>query len=217
MKNREDLISRLMDNGYIKTEKVKEAMLKVPREEFMTPEAKSLAYIDRPIPLKHGQTISAPHMVAIICEKLSLEPGMNVLEIGTGFGYNAAVIAELLGPNGHVYTIERIKSLKETAEQNLMRTGYSKNVTVIHGDGTKGYPEKAPYDRIYATASAPKVPEPLKNQLKLGGRLLTPVGQDSSYQELQCIVRTGEDEYRSYNLGGVVFVPMIGEHGWPED
>jgi len=217
MKNREDLISRLMDNGYIKTEKVKEAMLKVPREEFMTPEAKSLAYIDRPIPLKHGQTISAPHMVAIICEKLSLEPGMNVLEIGTGFGYNAAVVAELLGPNGHVYTIERIKSLKETAEQNLMRTGYSKNVTVIHGDGTKGYPVKAPYDRIYATASAPKVPEPLKNQLKLGGRLLTPVGQDSSYQELQCIVRTGEDEYRSYNLGGVVFVPMIGEHGWPED
>jgi protein-L-isoaspartate(D-aspartate) O-methyltransferase len=217
MKNRKDLVSKLMDNGYIKTGKVKKAMLNVPREEFMTAETKSLAYLDRPIPLKHGQTISAPHMVAIICEKLSLEPGMNVLEIGTGFGYNAAVVAELLGPNGHVYTIERIKNLKETAEQNLMRTGYSKNVTVILGDGTKGYPEKAPYDRIYATASAPKVPEPLKKQLKLGGRLLTPVGEDSSYQELQCIVRTDENEYRSYNLGGVVFVPMIGEHGWPED
>ena len=216
-KNRKDLILKLKDNGYIKTEKVKEAMLNVPREEFMTPETKSLAYIDRPIPLKRGQTISAPHMVAIISEKLSLEPGMKVLEIGTGFGYNAAVIAELLGPEGHVYTIERIESLKETADQNLKRTGYSKNVTVIWGDGTKGYPDQAPYDRIYATASAPKVPEPLKSQLKIGGRLLAPVGQDSSYQELQCIVRISENEYKSYNLGGVIFVPMIGEHGWPED
>jgi protein-L-isoaspartate(D-aspartate) O-methyltransferase len=215
--NRNDLILKLKDNGYIKTEKVKEAMLNVPREEFMTPETNSLAYIDRPIPLKRGQTISAPHMVAIISEKLSLEPGMKVLEIGTGFGYNAAVIAELLGPEGHVYTIERIESLKETADQNLKRTGYSKNVTVILGDGTKGYPDQAPYDRIYATASAPKVPEPLKSQLKIGGRLLAPVGQDSSYQELQCIVRISENEYKSYNLGGVIFVPMIGEHGWPED
>jgi len=217
MKNRKDLVLKLKDMGHIKTEKVKEAMLNVPREEFMTPETKSLAYIDRPIPLKRGQTISAPHMVAIISEKLSLEPGMKVLEIGTGFGYNAAVIAELLGPEGHVYTIERIESLKETADQNLKRTGYSKNVTVIWGDGTKGYPDQAPYDRIYATASAPKVPEPLKSQLKIGGRLLAPVGQDSSYQELQCIVRISENEYKSYNLGGVIFVPMIGEHGWPED
>lgn len=216
-KNRKDLILKLKDNGYIKTEKVKDAMLNVPREEFMTPETKSLAYIDRPIPLKRGQTISAPHMVAIISEKLSLETGMKVLEIGTGFGYNAAVIAELLGPEGHVYTIERIESLKETADQNLKRTGYSKNVTVILGDGTKGYPEQAPYDRIYATASAPKVPEPLKSQLKIGGRLLAPIGQDSSYQDLQCIVRISENEYKSYNLGGVIFVPMIGEHGWPED
>jgi protein-L-isoaspartate(D-aspartate) O-methyltransferase len=216
-KNRKDLILKLKDNGYIKTEKVKDAMLNVPREEFMTSETKSLAYIDRPIPLKRGQTISAPHMVAIISEKLSLEPGMNVLEIGTGFGYNAAVIAEILGPEGHVYTIERIESLKETADQNLKRTGYSKNVTVILGDGTKGYPEQAPYDRIYATASAPKVPEPLKSQLKIGGRLLAPIGQDSSYQDLQCIVRISENEYKSYNLGGVIFVPMIGEHGWPED
>jgi protein-L-isoaspartate(D-aspartate) O-methyltransferase len=215
-KNRKDLILKLKDNGYIKTEKVKEAMLNVPREEFMTPETKSLAYIDRPIPLKRGQTISAPHMVAIISEKLSLEPGMKVLEIGTGFGYNAAVIAELLGSEGHVYTIERIKSLKEAADQNLKRTGYSKNVTVILGDGTKGYPEQAPYDRIYATASAPKVPEPLISQLKIGGRLLAPIGQDSSYQDLQCIVRISENDYKSYNLGGVIFVPMIGEHGWPE-
>jgi len=216
MNNQRDLVQTLWDMNYIKSEKVKKAMLNVPREEFMTPETRDLAYLDRPLPLKHGQTISAPHMVAIICEQLSLKPGMNVLEIGTGFGYNAAVVAEIVGPKGHVYTIERIEALKERAEQNLTKTGYS-NVTVIYGDGTGGYPEKAPYDRIYATASAPKIPEPLKDQLKVGGRLLTPVGDDPAYQELVCIVRKGKAEFESYNLGGVVFVPMIGKHGWPEE
>ena len=216
MKDRKRLVSKLSEMGYINSEIVKDAMIKVPREEFMTPETKNYAYLDRPIPLKNGQTISAPHMVAIICEKLGLEKGMNVLEIGTGFGYNAAVVAEIIGPEGHVYTIERIENLKKTAEQNLNRTGYSKNVSVILGDGTNGYNEQAPYDRIYATASAPKIPEPLKKQLKIGGRLITPIGHDSSVQELLCLTRINENDYKSYNLGGVVFVPMIGEHGWPE-
>jgi protein-L-isoaspartate(D-aspartate) O-methyltransferase len=215
-KNREDLVSNLSARGYIKTDEVKNAMIKVPREEFMTSETQNYAYLDRPIPLENGQTISAPHMVAIICEKLSLQKGMKILEIGTGFGYNAAVVAEILGPEGHVFTIERIENLKIIAEQNLKRTGYSKNVTVIMGDGTKGYEEESPYDRIYATASAPEVPEPLKNQLKIGGRLLTPVGRDLSVQELLCLERVSDNDYKSYNLGGVVFVPMIGEHGWPE-
>lgn len=216
MNDRKRLVSKLSEMGYINSEIVKDAMIKVPREEFMTPETKNYAYLDRPIPLKNGQTISAPHMVAIICEKLGLEKGMNVLEIGTGFGYNAAVVAEIIGPEGHVYTIERIENLKKTAEQNLNRTGYSNNVSVILGDGTNGYNEQAPYDRIYATASAPKIPEPLKKQLKIGGRLITPIGHDSSVQELLCLTRINENDYKSYNLGGVVFVPMIGEHGWPE-
>jgi protein-L-isoaspartate(D-aspartate) O-methyltransferase len=215
-KNREDLVSNLLNRGYVKTKPVEDAMKKVPREEFMTPETKSYAYLDRPIPLQDGQTISAPHMVAIICEILALKKGMQVLEIGTGFGYNAAVVAEIIGPEGHVYTIERIENLKNIAEQNLRRTGYSENVTVIFGDGTKGYEEKSPYDRIYATASAPKIPEPLKTQLQIGGRLLSPIGRDTSVQELLCLKRINENEYKSYNLGGVVFVPMIGEHGWPE-
>jgi protein-L-isoaspartate(D-aspartate) O-methyltransferase len=215
-KNREDLVSKLLEMGYIQTDIVKEAMNKVPREEFMTPETKNFAYLDRPIPLEQGQTISAPHMVAIICEKLALEKGMNVLEIGTGFGYNAAVVSEIIGAEGHVYTIERIEKLKNIAEQNLRRTGYGDRVTVIYGDGTNGYEKKSPYDRIYATASAPKIPEPLKKQLKIGGRLLTPIGRNTSVQELLCLSRVALDEYKSYNLGGVVFVPMIGEHGWPE-
>ncbi len=209
-------MERLLNYGYIKSEKVKKAILKVPREEFIPPENKQYAYIDQPLPIGKGQTISAPHMVAIICEKLALKKGMQVLEIGTGFGYNAAVVSEIIGPKGHVYTIERIEKLKNIAEQNLKRTGYSDNVTIIYGDGTKGYEEKSPYDRVYATASAPKIPEPLKKQLKIGGRLLTPIGLDTSVQELLCLSRVGEDDYKSYNLGGVVFVPMIGEHGWPE-
>ncbi len=212
---REELVERLLNYGYLKSEKVKKAILKVPREEFIPPENKQYAYIDQPLPIGKGQTISAPHMVAMICEKLDLKEGMKVLEIGSGFGYNAAVVAEIIGPNGHLFTTERIEYLAKTAEENLKRTGYN-NVTVFHIDGTKGYPEEAPYDRIYGTASAPKIPEPLKEQLKVGGRLLTPIGSDSAFQELICLVRLSENEFKSYNLGGVVFVPMIGEHGWPE-
>lgn len=213
---RKDLVEKLFNQGYINTEKVKEAMLKVPREEFMPAENSSYAYLDRPFSIGNGQTISAPHMVAIIAEKLELTDGMNILEIGTGLGYNAAVVAEVVGKKGHVYTIERIPSLVKKSRENLKKTGYSDRVTVIEGDGTIGYPNKAPYDRIYGTASAPKIPEPLKEQLKTGGKLIIPMGSDY-YQELVSVMRITDDEYQTRNLGGVVFVPMIGKHGWPED
>ena len=190
-------------------------MLKVPREQFMPQGSFYQAYADRPFPIGKGQTISAPHMVAIIAERLDLEGGMNILEIGTGWGYNAAVVAEVVGRKGHIYTVERIPELAAKARENLEKTGYSKLVTVIEGDGTLGYPEKAPYDRIYGTASAPKIPEPLKEQLKIGGKLIVPMGSDY-FQDLVSMVRVSEDEYQAQNLGGVVFVPMIGEHGWPE-
>ncbi|MCC7558895.1 MAG: protein-L-isoaspartate O-methyltransferase [Methanobacterium sp.] len=212
---RKDLVKKLFNQGYINTEKVKEAMLKVPREEFMPPENSSYAYLDRPFPIGKGQTISAPHMVAIIAEKLELTDGMRILEIGTGLGYNAAVVAEIAGNEGHVYTIERIPALVEKSRENLNKTGYSDRVTVIEGDGTIGYPDKAPYDRIYGTASAPKIPEPLKKQLKIGGKLIMPMGSDY-YQELVLVMRISDDDFQTRNLGGVVFVPMIGKHGWPE-
>jgi protein-L-isoaspartate(D-aspartate) O-methyltransferase len=214
---REKLVENLWNHGYITQENVKQAMIKVPREEFMPLEVRPYAYIDRPLPLGEGQTISAPHMVAIIAEKLELEDGMKVLEIGTGFGYNAAVTAEIIGKKGHVYTIERIESLALKARENLQKTGYIETVIVIIGDGTHGYPEEAPFDRIYATASAPKVPEPLKEQLKIGGTLLTPIGSDHYFQELVSLKRVSEDDYQMKKLGGVAFVPMIGEYGWPED
>lgn len=216
-KEREKLVDKLSRNGYIKTDQVKNAMLFVPREEFIPPENRRYAYIDQPLPIGKGQTISAPHMVAMICETLDLKRGMKILEIGSGFGYNAAVVAEIIGPEGHLFTTERIESLAKSARDNLKRTGFDQCVTVLHTDGTKGLKEEAPFDRIYATASAPKIPEPLKEQLKIGGRLLTPIGSRNHFQELICIVRLSENEYDSRKLGGVAFVPMIGKHGWPEE
>ena len=216
-KEREELVDKLSRNGYIKTDQVKNAMLFVPREEFIPPENRRYAYIDQPLPIGKGQTISAPHMVAMICETLDLKRGMKILEVGSGFGYNAAVVAEIIGPEGHLFTTERIESLAKSARDNLKRTGFDQCVTVLHTDGTKGLKEEAPFDRIYATASAPKIPEPLKEQLKIGGRLLTPIGSRNHFQELICIVRLSENEYDSRKLGGVAFVPMIGKHGWPEE
>ena len=214
---KEDMIKKLLEYGVIKTEKVRRAMSIVPREEFIPNEKRFFAYIDRPLPLREGQTISAPHMVAIICEELELEEGMNVLEIGTGFGYNAAVVSEIMNKKGNVYSIERLKSLFKTANKNLKRTGYEKNVDLILGDGTLGYEKEAPYDRIYGTAGAPYIPEPLKKQLKVGGKLLIPVGETSTFQTLICITKESKNEFKQISLGDVTFVPMIGEYGWDEE
>jgi protein-L-isoaspartate(D-aspartate) O-methyltransferase len=213
---RKALINQLVDNGYIKTEKVKRAMLEVPREEFVPIASRDYAYQDRPLSIGKSQTISAPHMVAIIAENLDLKKGMKVLEIGTGYGYNAAVISEIIGTQGHIYSIERINELADKAEENLHKTGYSDKITVIRGDGTRGYPDKAPYDRIYATASAPKIPAPLIDQLKIGGFLLSPIGTDHFFQELVLCIKISKNEFKTKRMGGVAFVPMIGEHGWPE-
>ncbi len=214
---RKNLVERLQSSGYIKTDKVKKAMETVPREEFIPEQVKQYAYVDQPLPIGEGQTISAPHMVAIICEELQIDEGMNILEIGTGFGYNAAVVAEIVGKNGHVYSIERLPALADTARDNLRRTGYSDRVSVIVADGTTGFEEEAPFDRIYVTAGAPDIPEPLKKQLKVGGKLLAPVGQSDYTQELFCVEKKVEGKYKVRSLGGVAFVPLIGKHGWPED
>jgi protein-L-isoaspartate(D-aspartate) O-methyltransferase len=211
------MVENLWNNGYLHSQKVKEALQRVPREEFVPEDKRSYAHMDTPLPIGKGQTISAPHMVASLCEEMDLEPGMKILEIGTGYGYNAAVVAEIIGEEGHVYTIERIESLALKARDNLKRTGYDKRVTIVLADGTQGYPEEAPFDRIYATASAPRVPEPLKTQLIIGGKLLSPVGSDHYFQELVAVIRISEDEYETKELGGVAFVPMIGKHGWPDD
>ncbi|UEC43059.1 MAG: Protein-L-isoaspartate O-methyltransferase [Methanothrix sp.] len=192
------------------SERVIEAMERVPREFFVPRSIRHTAYEDRPLPIGEGQTISAPHMVAMMCDVLEIAGGMKVLDVGTGSGYHAAVIADLVGPEGHVYSIERIPELVFFAKKNLEAAGV-KNVTVLQGDGSRGLPEYAPYDRINVAATAPKIPEPLKEQLKVGGKLVIPVG--SCYQELVLVERTQEG-FELEHHGGVVFVPLVGDHGF---
>ena len=187
------------------------AMSRVPREMFLPDLLQSRAYDDTPLPIGRGQTISAPHMVAIMCTILELQPGMNVLEVGGGSGYHAAVMAELIRPGGWVYSVERIAELAEEARSNLARAGVE-NVTVIHSDGSLGLPEHAPYDRISVAATAPSIPEPLKQQLKSGGRMVLPVGEDS--QELYLVTR--KNGFSVERKMGVIFVPLIGQEGFKE-
>ena len=197
---RDRIVASLVRRGYVSSSRVEEAMKRVPREEFLPEDMRDEAYVDSPLPIGEGQTISAPHMVAIMVEQLELKPGHKVLEIGAGSGYHAAVCAEVVAPEGHVYTIERISSLATFAEANLKKTGYSKLVTVIFGDGTKGLPDYAPFDRIFVAAAAPDVPSPLLEQLADHGKMLVPVG-GRYLQDLIRVERKGRS-FTMANLGG---------------
>jgi len=194
----------------IRDERVLDAMAHVPRHEFVSLEYRDEAYEDHPIAIGEGQTISQPFVVADMLEALALRPEDVVLEIGTGSGYETAVLAELVRM---VYSIERIASLAERARAVLQRLGY-KNVTVVHGDGSQGLPEAAPFDAIVVSAAAPHVPKPLMDQLRDGGRLVIPVGSGFA-QELQLVRKIG-DKSTVLCLDGVRFVPLIGRDGFRE-
>jgi protein-L-isoaspartate(D-aspartate) O-methyltransferase len=214
---RKRLIEALISAGYLKNSKVIRALLSVPRELFVPEELREYAYVDSPLPIGYKQTISAVHMVAIMTEELDPEPGDIVLEVGTGSGYQAAVLAEIVARQdpmhrGHVYTIERIPELAEFAKRNLAKAGYIDHVTVLVGDGTLGYPEKAPFNKIIVTAAAPTVPPPLIEQLAENGRLVIPVG-DLYMQRLLIVERRGGKLYKKWGIE-CVFVPLIGEYGW---
>jgi len=204
--NRDQLLKSLA--GSVR-DSVLSAMAAVPREVFVPEGLAGQAYDDTPLPIGCRQTISAPHMVAIMCDLLDLEAGMTVLEVGGGSGYHAAVMAVLVGPQGHIYSLERISELVSSARRNLEKAGIS-NVTVIEGDGSLGLPEHAPYDRISVAAAAPRVPQALQEQLKPGGRMVLPVGSD--YQRL--LVVTRKNGFFVEEKMGVIFVPLIGEQGY---
>lgn len=218
---RKELVQHLINRRVLKKKEVIDAMLKVPRHKFLPNEAVSTAYIDSPVSIGLGQTISAPHMNAMMCELLDLKEGDKILEIGTGSGYHAALCAEIIAPTnsnnpGHVYTIERHKKLAERARKSLKDAGYAHNVTVIYGDGTLGYSKEAPYDKILVTAASPKkIPQPLKDQLKEGGIICIPAGSREFGQNLYLIQKQGK-EYKVDKITGVRFVSLIGKHGWPE-
>jgi protein-L-isoaspartate(D-aspartate) O-methyltransferase len=191
---------------------VLDAMRIVPREAFVAERLKPFAYEDGPLPIEEGQTISQPFIVAVMTDAVRPKPGDRALEIGTGSGYGAAVLSRIAA---EVYTIERLAGLAESARRRLADLGYG-NVHVLHGDGTLGWPEHAPYNAIVVTAGGPKVPPPLLDQLAVGGRLVMPVGSASRFQRLVLVTRKAVDGYDYEDLEEVAFVPLIGAEGWPE-
>jgi protein-L-isoaspartate(D-aspartate) O-methyltransferase len=197
--------SQLAARG-IRCPKVLGAMSTVPREAFVPEHLRELAYDDSPLPIGWEQTISQPHVVALMIEELGLRGGEKVLEIGAGSGYAAAVLGQIAG---NVHAVERIRELADRASDTLRALGYD-NVEVRHGDGTLGWPERAPFDAIIVAAAAREVPEPLKQQLKVGGRLVIPVGRNAHYQQLECVTRVSEIRFSEEKLVGVRFVPLIG-------
>jgi protein-L-isoaspartate(D-aspartate) O-methyltransferase len=187
--------------------RVLQAFLAVPRHEFVPERHRGQAYRDTPLPIGEGQTISQPYMVASMTQAAGIEPGHRVLEIGTGSGYQAAILAEM---GASVFSVDRIASLAETARRVLDRLGYPVSIRV--GDGTLGWPEEAPFDRILVTAGAPSLPEPLPKQLLEGGRLIIPL-EDGYSQVLQIVSRTAEG-FEQKRGERCTFVPLIGRHGW---
>lgn len=214
-KKRQQMVQSLKERGYIESPSVEKAFRKVPREKFVPSKVEHEAYADRPLPIGQGQTISAPSMIAIMLEVLQAKSGQKVLEIGTGSGYNAALLAEIVGPEGEIYTIERLGSVSKTGRRNLRETGYDW-VDVIVGDGTKGYEEEAPWDRILVTACAPEVPEPLVDQLGISGKIAAPVGSHYMSQTLTVVEKIDEGKTKVHKHGGCAFVPLVGEYGWEE-
>ena len=209
IEKRKTLVQNLIYEGRILSDLVKKAFLKTPRELFLPDHLKKYAYVDTPLEIGKGQTISAPHMVAIMCEELDIKPGQKILEIGAGSGYHAGVVANMVGEKGHIYSIERFTELAEKAKENLKKANI-KNVKIEIGDGSVGFLKYAPYDRIYVTCGAPNIPKPLINQLKDPGKLLIPVGNTICNLIL---LEKKNKKTSTFNRGGCAFVPLVGKYG----
>jgi protein-L-isoaspartate(D-aspartate) O-methyltransferase len=209
---REDMVRRQIAARGVRDRRVLEAMRAVPREAFVPERLAEFAYDDAPLPIGEEQTISQPYVVALMLEGLELEPGDKVLEIGAGSGYAAAVLSRVAR---EVWAIERHESLARQARARIERLGYT-NVNIMHGDGTLGWPEHAPYDAIVVAAGGPEVPQALLDQLAVGGRLVIPIGPNPRTQSLVRVRHREDGRYIREDLGAVRFVPLIGAQGWRE-
>jgi protein-L-isoaspartate(D-aspartate) O-methyltransferase len=210
---RQQMVNYQLAARGLQDETVLKAINAVPREDFVPKELVEFAYSDSPLPIAARQTISQPYIVALMTAALQLRPEDRVLEVGTGSGYAAAVLAEIAR---EVFTVERHKVLADTARRRLEQLGYE-NAHVLHGDGTLGWPEHAPFDAIVVAAGGPEVPAALKQQLAIGGRLVIPVGLNLRTQKLLRVLRTSEHEFQEDDLGSVRFVPLIGAAGWEDE
>lgn len=230
----------LMD--YAKSQFSINAFERVARSLFIPDSQKPHAYNDSPLPIGFGQTISAPHMAFMECDALDVRPGDRVLEIGSGSGYHASITAEMCCPSnrtpegweplsrhydetiydheasrqGEVITIERLPDLVSFARENIEKAGYGDRIRVLQADGTEGHWDDAPYDKILITAAGPRIPQVLKEQLKIGGKMIIPVGAKNFHQDLVLVERVDNDKWTKRNIGGVVFVPLIGKYGFEE-
>lgn len=209
-RERERMVTRQIANRGVRDPAVLAAMRAVPRELFVPEAYRASAYDDTPLPIPADQTISQPYVVAYMIAALDLKPADRVLEIGTGSGYAAALLSRIVR---EVYTVERHRVLADYARERLAEAGYL-NVHVRHGDGTRGWPEHAPYDGIIVAAGGPTVPLSLQKQLAVGGRLIMPVGRSRHQQYLVLLTRVGEEAYTEETLAPVAFVPLIGDEGW---
>lgn len=208
--NRRRMVDRDIAGRGITDEGVLAAMGKVPREAFVPDGLLEYAYDNSPLPIGEGQTISQPYIVAMMMQLAGAKAGDRVLEVGTGSGYSAAALAEL---GCEVFTMDRHAALVRSAAARLRRLGY-KEIALRSGDGTLGWPEKGPFDAVIVTAGGPEIPDTLSRQLKPGGRLVIPVGEEERFQRLMVRRRTGEDSFADEDLGSVAFVPLVGAHGW---
>lgn len=199
------MVEQQLEARGIRNKAVLEAMRATPRHLYMPPEVRSEAYADRPVPIGYGQTISQPYIVAFMTDALEVERGHRVLEIGTGSGYQAAVLARLAG---EVYSVEIVPELARRAAETLSAQGHH-NVHVRQGDGYRGWPEKAPFDRIMLTAAPPEIPQALIDQLKPGGRLVAPVGETGTNQELILLTKSVSGAVSRRSILPVRFVPMV--------
>jgi protein-L-isoaspartate(D-aspartate) O-methyltransferase len=207
LEERMDMVETQIRRRGVTDQDVLDAMERVARHEFVPAQYKSQAYADHPLPIGYGQTISQPYIVALMTELLGLHSTDRVLEIGTGSGYQAAILADVVA---EVYTVEIVEPLAVEAEERLKRLGYT-NIHTLHSDGYHGWEEHAPYDAIIVTAAPDHIPQPLVQQLKDGAKLVVPVGPPGGYQTLWQVTRQG-DEFKKRNVTGVVFVPLTGEH-----
>ena len=207
---RVDMVEKQIKARGVRNPLVLKAMQEVPRHDFVPEASRKQAYADGPLPIGHGQTISQPYIVAYMTELLRLCGGEKVLEIGAGCGYQAAVLSRIAK---EVDTIELVPELAERARNILHQLGYT-NVKVTSGDGTRGWPEFAPFEGIIATASGPDVPEPLKEQLAVGGRLVMPIGEFRFGQYIVRVTRGSGDNFQQERFLDVAFVPLVGEYGW---
>ena len=218
---RRDAINDLVEQNILRSPSVIAAMMKVPREEFLPSDVRDYAYADSPIPIGFGQTTSALHMTALLCEYSEMRLSQHVLEVGGGCGYMSCVYAEVVAASdqtptdwGHVWTVEIVPGLAQVGKKNVERMGYAQRVTYIEGDASDGLDNVGSFDIILTTSAAPEIPERLTSQLNPGGILLIPVGHARYYQELIRVRKSKHGTLSQENLGGVAFVPMRGKRGW---